>query len=53
MKMGSQPYTASKNLAADKRHSVLQLYMTIIAYTKQLSDMEDLFGTSSNCTVGI
>ena len=27
--------------------------MTIIAYTKQLLDMEDLFGTSANCIVGI
>ena len=26
-------------------------YMTIIACTKQLLDMEDLFGTSANCTV--
>ena len=27
--------------------------MTIIAYTMQLLDIEDLFGTSENCTVGI
>ena len=27
--------------------------MTIIAYTQQLLDMEDLFGTSASCTVGI
>ena len=27
--------------------------MTIIAFTQQLLDMEDLFGTSANCTVGI
>ena len=27
--------------------------MTIIAYTQQLLDMEDLFGTSANCKVGI
>ena len=27
--------------------------MTIIAYTQQLLDMEDLLGTSANCTVGI
>ena len=25
--------------------------MTIIAFTHQLLDMEDLFGTSANCTV--
>ena len=46
-------YTASENLAADKRHSVLQYFMTIIEYTQLLLDMEDLFGTSANCTVGI
>ena len=27
--------------------------MTIIACTQQLLDMEDLFGTSANCTVAI
>ena len=26
--------------------------MTIIAYTQQLLDIEYLFGTSANCTVG-
>ena len=36
-----EPYTASENLAADKGHCVLQYYMTIIAYTQQLLDMED------------
>ena len=43
MKMDQKPYTASGNLAADKGHQVLQFYMTIIAYTQQLSDMKDLF----------
>ena len=32
---------------------MLKYYMTIIAYTQQLLDMEDLFGTSANCTVDI
>ena len=32
---------------------MLQYYMTIIAYTQQLLDMENLFGTSANCTIGI
>ena len=32
---------ASENLAVDKEHSVLQYYMTIIAYTQQLLDEED------------
>ena len=45
MKMGPNPYTASENSAADKGHKVLQYYMSIIAYTQQLLDMEDLFGT--------
>ena len=27
--------------------------MNRIAYTQQLLDKEDLFGTSANCTVGI
>ena len=30
-------------MAAGKGHSVLQWYMTIIAYTQQVLDMEDLF----------
>ena len=51
--MGPLPYKASENLAADKGHLVLQYNINIIAYTQQLSDMEDLFGTSANCTVGI
>ena len=29
---------------------MLQYYMTIISYTQQLLDMDDLFGTSTNCT---
>ena len=53
MKMDQKPYTASGNLAADKGHQVLQFYMTIIAYTQQLLDMKDSFGTSANFTVGI
>ena len=53
MKMGPYPVTASEHLAADKGHLVLIYYMTIIAYTQQLLDMEDLFGTSANCMVGI
>ena len=32
---------------------MLQYYITIVAYTQQLLDMEDLFGTSANCTVVI
>ena len=51
--MGPKPFTASENLAADKGHKVLQYYMTIIAYTQQLLDMEDVFGTSANSTVGL
>ena len=51
--MGLRPYTASENFAADKGHKVLQYYMTIITYTQQLFDMEDLFGTSANSTVGV
>ena len=51
--MGLEPYTASEHLAADKGHYVLKFYITIIAYTQQLLVMEDLFGTSANCTVGI
>ena len=27
--------------------------MTIISYTQQILDMEDLFGTLANCTVDI
>ena len=50
--MGPEPYTASEHLAADKGHYVLKFYITIIAYTQQLLVMEDLFGTSANCTVG-
>ena len=51
--MGPWPYKASENLPADKGHSFLQYYMAIIAYTQQLFDTEDLFGTSANCTAGI
>ena len=47
------PYTASENLAADQGHHVLQYYKIIIDNTQQLLDMEDLFGTSANWTVGI
>ena len=47
MKMGPKPYTAPENLAADKGHYVLQYYLTIIAYTQQLLDMEDF--TSGSC----
>ena len=47
------PYTASENLAADQGHHVLQYYINIIANTQQLLDIEDLFGTSANWTVGI
>ena len=48
MKMGTYPYTASKNLAADQGHHVLQYYINIIANALQLLDMEDVFGTSAN-----
>ena len=53
MKMGPSPYTASENMAADHRHHVLQYYIKIIANAQQLLDMEDLFVTSANLTVGI
>ena len=42
------PYTASENLAADLGHHVLQYYISIIANTQQILDMEHLFGTSAN-----
>ena len=48
MKMGTYPYTASENLAADQGHHVLQYYIIIIANAQQFLDMEDLFGTSAN-----
>ena len=32
---------------------MLQYHITIISYTQQLLDLEDLFRTSANCTVGI
>ena len=32
---------------------MIQYYVTIIAYTQQLLDMGDLFGTSANCREGI
>ena len=32
---------------------MLQYYMAIISHKQQLLDMEDLFGTSENCSVGI
>ena len=51
--MGQWPYTASENLATDKRYYVLQYYMTNKAYAKQLLDMIDLFGTLANYTVAI
>ena len=53
MKMGTYPYAASENLAADQGHHVLQYYINIIANTQQVLDMEDVFGTTANCTVGI
>ena len=40
-------------MAADQGHHVLQYYINIIANARQLLDMEDLFGTSANWTVGI
>ena len=40
-------------MAADQGHLVLKYYITIIANAQQLLDMEDLFGTSANLTVGI
>ena len=46
-------YTASKTLVGDKGYLVLQYSMTIKAYTQQVLDMEDLFVTVANCTVGI
>ena len=53
MKMGSFPYTVTLTLAADKRYLVLQYSMAFISYTQQVLDMEDLFGTLANYTVGI
>ena len=50
MKMGP---TASENVAADEGHQVPQYKLTIVAYTQIFLDMEDLFGTSANWTVGI
>ena len=52
-KWGQWPYTASENMAADQGHHVLQHYMNITANAQQLLDMEDLFVTSANLTVGI
>ena len=52
MKMGPWPYTASEHLAADQGQHVLQYYINIIANAQQLLDMEDVFGTSANRTVG-
>ena len=46
-------YTASQTLAGDRGYLVLQYSMTMIAYTQQVLNMEDLFGTVANCTVGI
>ena len=40
-------------MAADQGHLVLQYYINIKANAQQLSDMEDLFVTSANLTVGI
>ena len=40
-------------MAADHGHHVLQYFINIIANAQQLLDMEDLFGTSANWTVGI
>ena len=48
MKMGPLPYTASKKLAADHGHLLLQYHINIIANAQQLLDMEDLFGTSAD-----
>ena len=53
MKMGPEPYTASENMATDQGHHVLQYYINIEANAQQLLDMEDLFRTSANRTVGI
>ena len=53
MKMGPLSYTASENMAADQGHHVLQYYIHIIENAQKLLDMEDLIGTSANCTVGI
>ena len=46
--MGPYLYTASKNMAADRGHHVIQYYINIIANAQQLLDMEDIFGTSVN-----
>ena len=43
--MGWFPYTASKLSDADRGYLVLQFYMVIIAYTQQVSGIEELFGT--------
>ena len=40
-------------MAADQGHLVLQYYIKIIANEQQSLDIEDLFGTSANLTVGI
>ena len=40
-------------MAADQGHHMLQFYINIIANAQQLLDMEDLFRTSANLTVGI
>ena len=48
IKMGPYLYEASEKLAADQEYQMLQYYINIIAYTQQLLDMEDLFGTTAN-----
>ena len=40
-------------MASDQEHHVLQYFKNIIANAQQLLDMEDLFGTSANWTVGL
>ena len=53
MKMGPWPYTVPENMAAEQRNHVLQYYVNIIANAQQVLDVEDLFDTSANLTVGI
>ena len=40
-------------MAADQGHHMLQYYINIIANAQQLLDIENLFGTPANWTVGI
>ena len=53
MKMGWFPYMEFENLAIDRGYLVLQYPMAIIAYTKYVLDLEDLFGTSAYCKLGM